>query len=115
MMKYTCTCYHGLTVNDQIRPASVTRREGWIEITYREDGYEQCLHATSDDGMNYEGHYYYCGYNVEEGGNGDTRRRVRFTMYAAADGRVLLVGRWFNTESGKAGDWIFGLDPTVSG
>jgi hypothetical protein len=81
--------------------AELTKKE--IKLEWVEDGEAGYLTATSDDGVLYRGNF---GYPRPE-----PFYTAEFRLYRAANGDVLLFGRWRWT-SGENGLWLFRLTPT---
>lgn len=78
-----------------------------ISIDFVDGGGEGHLDADTTDHVTYVGTY---GYKREpKAEKEESQRHVRFDLYKAANGAVLLMGTWRDTKSGDAGNWLIKL------
>ncbi len=73
-----------------------------ISLDYIESGVAAHLEATSSNGKLFKGSW---GYTQVELGRYDTE----LALYKAADGEILLLGKWWNHDEGTTGDWLIHL------
>ena len=99
-MRHSGTC---LTTAPSYRVTDAVFTENRVSIDWDGDDITNHLEADSTDGHTFRGHY---------GNNGlDDFRHVEFTLFTSANGELLFVGRWWNTENGGGEEWLFRLVP----
>lgn len=74
-----------------------------ISIDFEDDEGEGHLDAETTDHVTYSGTYDY------KHDRDDGHRHVVFDLFRAADGTVLLLGKWWSTKTGGAGNWLIRL------
>jgi hypothetical protein len=102
--QYTGRMLYELTdTGYEVTAAVISPRK--LSISWREDGDEGGITATSNDGTLYQGRYSY----EQDSDVGSTD----LILYRAKDGRVLLFGSWVVDGSGgqDRGPWLFQLAP----
>lgn len=84
--------------------AIVTRKR--ISIDWQEDGDQQCLMATSQDGQAYRGTFGF--------GRPSPNCPIHLELFKSKSGEVILIGNWRDDDDGDGGRILFRLFPEVA-